>query len=277
MLISNGYITSSNQADDRIYYESAGQGAPVLFIHAGFVDNDMWDDQWEAFGAQYRVYRYDQLGFGQSDSAKAHVARWEELACVIDELDLKKPVLIACSQGATAALDYALMHPDNVAALVLVNGTPSGFQMHGEPPRYLMEMIEAAQQGDVDRVSELQIRIWVDGDQREPEDVNPAVREKAAKMNAIPVKRNTYAIADANPSNPIDPPAVTRLGDVRVPVLVVVGALDNSEILSAADEMVAQFPDARRYTIQNAAHVPNMEHPDEFNRVVLDFLKEKGL
>src|SRR5262249_18694233 len=145
--------------------------------------------------------------------------------------------------------------------------------MQGDPPRYVMEMMQAAQQGDLERVSDLQIRIWVDGIYREPEQVNVNVRQHAARMNQIYLKNGTWAVADMQPLNPLDPPAAGRLHELYMPILVIAGSLDHPELLRAADMMQEAIPGAQKVIIPDAAHVPNMEKPAEFNQAVLDFLK----
>ena len=71
-----------------------------------------------------------------------------------------------------------------------------------------------------------------------------------------------------------DPPAAGRLGEIRVPTLVVVGAEDVPDVVDSADPLVHAIPGAKRATIAGAAHLPNMEKPEEFNRIVLTFLDE---
>ncbi len=257
----------------KIYYQSQGEGETLVLCHAGFVDSGMWDAQVDEFAQHYRVVRYDQRGFGQSDAAAGPVSRHEELAAVISALGIESAALIGCSQGGTAALDFALTHPEKLWALVLVSATPGGFEMQGEPPATMMEMFGAMQQGDKARTSELQVRLWVDGDRRTPDQVDPAVRQRAAAMNRIAVDNGTFAVADMEPLNPLDPPAASRLGQLDVPVLTIVGALDHPELSRAADVMVEQLPHTQKHVIDGAAHVPNMEDPTEFNRVVLDFLR----
>lgn len=259
-----------------IYTESAGRGDTVVFLHAGFLDSGMWDAQFEALSRTHHVVRYDQRGFGRSDPAAGPVARHTELAAIFEALGISQAAIIGCSQGGTAALDFALAHPEKVAALVLVSAAPSGFQMQGEPPADLMAMFGAAQQGDLARVSELQIRLWIDGASRQPDQVDAETRAYAARMNRIAVERGTFFVADAQPPNPLDPPAAQRLGEVKSPVLVIAGGLDHPELLRAADVLAAQISGARKLVIANAAHTPNMERPDDFTRALLDFLQAEG-
>ena len=121
-------------------------------------------------------------------------------------------------------------------------------------------------------LSELQIRLWVDGTSRQPEQVDSHVRQCAAEMNRIAVKNGTWAIADANPLNPLNPPAAGRSGDIVVPALVMAGSLDNPEILRAADLLANEIKGAKKIVMSDTAHVPNMEKSAEFNQIVLDFL-----
>jgi pimeloyl-ACP methyl ester carboxylesterase len=144
--------------------------------------------------------------------------------------------------------------------------------MQGEPPRYMMEMIGAMQQGNFEQASELQIRIWIDGMYREPHEVDSHVRQKAAEMNRIAVNNQTFFIADSQPVNPLVPAAINRLNEIQCPVLVIDGALDHPEMSRAADLMLTQIPNATRHQIEGASHLPNMEKPQEFNRMILDFL-----
>ncbi|MGH2542657.1 MAG: alpha/beta fold hydrolase, partial [Ardenticatenaceae bacterium] len=175
-----------------------------------------------------------------------------------------------------AIIDFALDHPEMVSALIPISAVPGGFEMQGEPPASLMEMMAAIEQGDLPRASELQLRIWVDGPFREPEQVDSLVRQHAAEMNRIPLANRTWAVADAEPLDPLDPPAVKRLHELRVPALIVAGALDDPEILRAADWMASELEGTWKVIIPGSAHLPNMEKPREFNQAVLDFLGGLG-
>jgi pimeloyl-ACP methyl ester carboxylesterase len=211
-------------------------------------------------------------GFGKSDAAEAPIARRDDLYRLLKQLNMACAILIGCSMSGEIILDFALEHPEMVSALVVVSAVPSGFELQGEPPRYLMEMIGATQQGDLALASELQNRIWIDGPFREPEQVDALVRQRAAEMNRIALANGTWGKADSAPLKPLDPPAVQRLGELQVPTLIVAGGLDHPEILRGAEVMAAAIPGAGKVIMPGCAHLPNMEQPATFNRVVLDFL-----
>lgn len=256
----------------KLYYEMAGAGETLVLSHAGFVDSRMWDDQWQALTSHFRVIRYDLRGFGQSDPVSAPISRRDDLYHLLRHLHVTRAHLLGCSLGGELTLDFALEHPDMASSLILVSTAPGGFELQGAPPPLLLEMIGAVQQGDLARASDLQVRLWVDGSFRQPEQVSAPVRQRAAAMNRIPLDNGTWAAADARPLNPLDPPAAQRLGDVRIPTLIIAGALDHPEILRAAEVMTAEIRGAQKVILPGCAHVPNMEQPAAFNQAVLNFL-----
>jgi 2-hydroxy-6-oxonona-2,4-dienedioate hydrolase len=259
----------------KVFYEATGEGEPVVLLHAGFVDSRMWDEQWRALSQDYAVLRFDMLGFGKSDPEERPVPRRQELYQVLEQTGIQRATLVGCSMGGETMLDFALEHPDRVAGLVVVSAAPGGFEMQGEPPRYLMEMLGAFEQGDLALASELQMRIWVDGPFRQPEQVDPVVRERAAEMNQVALAKGTWGLTMMPPPEPLDPPAVQRLGQIRAPALIIAGGLDNPEITRAAEEMASAIPNAHKLVIPGCAHLPNMEKPSEFNQAVLDFLRKR--
>jgi pimeloyl-ACP methyl ester carboxylesterase len=258
--------------DGKLYYEMAGDGDTLVLGHAGFVDSRMWDAQWDAFTQKYRVIRFDMRGYGKSDPAEGPRTRRYDLAQLLDHLQVERAALLGCSLGGEIMIDFVLEHPEMASALITVSSTPSGFQLQGDPPPHLFEMITALQQGDTARASELQIRLWVDGPYRQPEQLNPGVRQRAAEMNLLSVRMNTWSAADSHPLNPLDPPAIGRLSAIHVPALIMAGALDHPEVLRAADVMTDAIKGAKKHIFSHSAHLPNMEEPEEFTQVVLSFL-----
>lgn len=262
----------------RIYYEVAGAGKAVVLSHAGIADNRMWDDQFAVFAQRYRVIRFDHRGMGQSSMPPGPFALREDIYELMRNLGADRAALIGCSIGGAAILDCALAHPDAVAALVLVDSGVSGQQFTPEEEQQAAAIFgpieEATKRGDVDTANELELRLWVDGLNRTPDQVNPAVREKVRKMNLNDLRR-THEM-DPSQSKRLQPPAIGRLGEVRCPTLVVVGAEDVPPVLSTAKLLASGISGAREVIIPDAAHLPNMEQPAEFNRIVLDFLASAG-
>lgn len=266
---------SLDLGDGTLYYEIAGDGEPLILSHAAFLDRRMFDAQWDVLAQRFRVIRYDMRGFGQSGVVERPLCRRDDLHRLLEHLAVTQAHFIGCSNGGGIVLDLALEQPGLASSLILVESTPSGFDLRGEPPHYMLEMFDAAQRGDFEHASELQIRIWLDGQFREPDQIDKALRAKALLMNRLPVERRTFLIGDMQPVRPLDPPAVTRLNGVSCPLLSIVGALDHPELLRAADMMVEHIPNAHKVIIKDCGHVPSFERPDLFNQIVLDFLSDK--
>ncbi len=267
--VTKGYVELDG---GKLYYEVAGEGEPLVLAHAGFVDSRMWDDQWQVFSQHFRVIRFDLRGFGKSDPSETPVTRRDDLYRLLKHLNLKRAALLGCSLSGEISLDLALERPELVTALIVVSTVPGGFELQGEPPRYLLEMMAAMAQGDVALASELQNRIWMDGPFRPPEAVDPRLRQRAAEMNRIALTHMTWLKMEAAPFNPLQPPASHRLHQIGVPTLIIAGGLDHPEILRAADVMTHAIPGAKKVILPNCAHLPNMEQPEPFTQVVLDFL-----
>jgi pimeloyl-ACP methyl ester carboxylesterase len=269
MKTTSGYVALD---DARLYYETAGEGETLVLSHAAFLDSRMFDAQWGVLAEHFRVIRYDMRGYGRSSEAQVPACRRDDLRRLLDALNVTKAHFVGCSNGGELMLDLALEQPQLVTSLTLVGSAPSGFEMQGAPPRYLYEMFDAMQKGDVALANELQIRIWFDGEQRDPNDVDASLREKALTMNRIPVEHNTFLIADMQPLNPLLPPASTRLSEITCPTLIVVGALDHPQLLTAANLLADGILGASKIIIDAAGHVPSYEQPAAFNAALLNFL-----
>ncbi len=108
----------------RVEYLSAGRGAPMVMLHNGGNDHRIWDHQISHFSATHRVIAVDLLGYGQSDRPEVDydLALYTAMVdTLVDELDLGPVIVLGNCMGSGIALDYARMHPDRVAALILCN------------------------------------------------------------------------------------------------------------------------------------------------------------
>jgi len=252
-----------------LYYEVSGQGEPLLMIHAGVADSRMWAGQFQRFAQAYQAIRFDLRGFGQSTLPPGKFCNHEDVRDLLTYLQIQQTYLLGISFGGLIALDFALAYPEVVKGLIL--GAPS---ISGETPservRAFWEAEEAAlEAGDLAAATELNLRLWVDGPHRTPQQVNPAVREQVGEMQLNIFKK---PVPDDIEESSLTPPAIERLDQLKMPLLVIVGSLDLEEKLAAADRLVAQAPQARKAVIPEAAHMMNMEKPDQFNQIVLDFL-----
>jgi pimeloyl-ACP methyl ester carboxylesterase len=254
----------------QLYYEVAGEGRLLVLLHFGLGDSRFWDDQFEAFAQRYRVIRYDARGFGRSPQGEGPFSRHDDLYVLLRFLGVEKAALVGVSMGGATAVDFTLAYPAMVEALIPVGAGLSGSDMEPTPAELtLIDQAEAAATaGDIDGANEVEVHIWADGPNRSPEQVNPALRERVREMNRQVVEHD----AERERAQQLEPPAAGRLGEIHVPTLVIIGDQDMSVIQTIADQLATQIPGASKAIMHDTAHAPNMEKPEEFNRLVLDFL-----
>jgi pimeloyl-ACP methyl ester carboxylesterase len=119
---------------------------------------------------------------------------------------------------------------------------------------------------------EIELGMWVDGPFRKAGDIDQVIRERVRVMDTALLHR--AAEQELAEERELDPPLRDRLGEIPVPALVLAGALDMPDAHTSAELLAARIPNATRITITDAAHLPSMERPEEFERLVFDFLGE---
>ncbi len=255
----------------KIYYEIAGAGHPLVFIHGGLVDSRLWDENFEAFARRYRSIRYDLRGFGNSTAAPGAYSLHNDLYALLKSLEVAKAHVIGLSLGGGTALNFAIAYPEMVSALVLVGSGLPGYDM--QPSKELEDKYErmkaAEKNGDMPTAVELSLQIWTDGPNRKPEQVDQKFRARIAEMSALAI-----AAPDLGAPQALDPPAIARLEEIHVPTLIVLGDQDVPGIFGIADILQRDIVGARRVIIKDAAHHLVLEKPVEFNRAVLEFLNK---
>jgi pimeloyl-ACP methyl ester carboxylesterase len=265
----SGFVNIDNA---QLYYETAGQGVPLVMIHAGVADSRQWNSEFTFFARSHQVLRYDMRGYGKSEPANGEFSHMNDLVAVLDALGFREPaVLMGCSMGGGLAMDFALTHPSRVRALIMVGSGPSGLELDVPSPAKFAEVEKAFEAGDLDLVAEIETQIWFDGMGRTPEQVNQAMRKLAYEMDRQALSHEVKQLGKRLPN--AQSPAFDRLSDLKVPVLVIVGAHDTPYILAAADYMTERIPSAQKVKIEDAAHLPNMDQPDEFQTVVTNFME----
>lgn len=253
----------------RIHYSRVGDGLPVVFLHAGVADHRMWEPQVREFSKQFDVVAPDMRGFGRSELPPRPWSPVADLLGLIDHLRLKPVHLVGCSMGGGLAIDFALEHGERISKLVLVGPGVGGVQFGAKYPELFAAAEEAEKSGDHQAIVEADARLWLDGPRRPAGYVKEPLRQLFYEMNS-----NFDSDWDSAPIEHIDPPAAERLHEITAPALVVVGDEDAPPIFDAVELLMEKVPHARKAVIHDAAHLPNLEHPHDFNRVVMEFLLE---
>ena len=169
-------------------------------------------------------------------------------------------VLVGASMGGLVALDLAIARPDLISSLVLV-GSALDDHLWSEPvQRYGEAEEEALAHGDLDAAVEANLRFWVDGPDRAPDEVDSAIRARVGEMQRRAFELQTRAAPGAEESSLVDA-AGRRCAELVMPTLVVVGELDIPDMREIADRLATTIPRAERLTLPEAAHLPSLETP----------------
>jgi pimeloyl-ACP methyl ester carboxylesterase len=258
--------------DGELFYELQGQGRAVMLLHAGLMTRHQWDAQWPLLVSEHRVLRYDARGHGQSSAPAGDYAHYEDLRYVMEGLGVERAVLVGLSLGARTAIDFALAYPEMVEGLVLASPGVSGWEFR-DPfvVARQREMLEAAAARDAGALVELALRTWVDGPHRAPEQVDAAVREHARAMIWASLPKQAAAQGEL-----LEIGAADRTAELRAPIVAIYGGADASDMREIVDLLGHTLPSAKTAVLAGAGHMLNLEQPEEFNRLLLDFLRSAG-
>lgn len=252
----------------RIYYEVVGSGEPVVLIHAGVANLRMWDEQVKALRDAYRVIRYDTRGFGATETDAVDFSNRADIAALLDHLGESSAHVLGLSRGGSIALDFALEYPDRVRSLIVAAGGISGYESPDEADASVFEEPEKLLEAkDWEGISEWETAYWADGPGQPKDRVDPALRAKVHEW----ILTNYRAQKEEGTPQPLDPPAVGRLSELRAPLLVIIGTLDEPGTQQSMHHLAKLVPGARLEVFEGAAHMLNLEQPDRFNALLREF------
>ncbi len=253
-----------------IYWEAAGDGAPVVLIHGGNLDRRMWDAQFAALQRDYRVIRYDARGFGRSSAADTAFRAPDDLAALLQALGIDKAAIVGLSMGGGIAIDFALAYPQMVDRVLLAAPSVTGGTWAADTDTaWLVDGRAAFARGDSVGLSVA----WLQSDY-----IRSALRppETAAWLRAMLIDNAPHLMQrarDQDIEREVSPPAANRLEQLRAPMLLVVGDADTPFILDIARAIETRAPNVRRVSLPGVGHMVNVEAEAEFNRELLAFLK----
>lgn len=248
----------------QLYYEKGGQGTTLVFLHGFSLDTRMWDEQFEFFGQQYQVIRYDLRGFGRSSLPDAPYSHVDDLDSLLNHLQIQQAHLIGLSKGGAIALDYALIHPKRVASLVLIDTVLGGFNWSPESSAQDGRAWQVGRQKGIPAAKQA----WLEHPYFRPAMQQPLV---AARLKQIIAEYTGWHFVNHNPERGITPPAFERLGELCMPVLSLVGEYDLPDFHRIASQIVEQAPSAQSKTITGVGHMANMEAPAYINQSIQEF------
>lgn len=257
----------------RLHYVDQGSGETMVLVHGTLQDYTAWLPHVEVFDDRYQVIAYSRRHAWPNQNTGAstdYSARQDaqDLAGLIEALELGRVHLVGLSYGALTSLILAIERPDLVRTLVLaeppINPEPLGLRAlpaREKFPRYA----ELMRQGQARAAVELFFREVVG---RERVNQIPETAWEQVMLNV----REFRALMDS--SQPFPPVHPGKLAEIRQPTLTIVGAANvGTHHESFNDALVRHIPGAEAVTIPEATHFMWYEQPELTRRAVLDFLE----
>jgi pimeloyl-ACP methyl ester carboxylesterase len=255
----------------RLVIDDEGGGPPIVLVHSAIVNRRSWDALTPLLvEAGYRVIRYDMRGYGESTAEPVEYSPRDDLRAVMDGRGVERAVVVGNSWGARNALDTALESPERFVALGWLGGGVGGFDGGNNPQEQELLNSEgkAEEDGQPDLAADLDVRIWVDGVGQPPTRVPATIRDAVRAMDRELLEPGR----EFGTNTRLDPPANERLGELAVPTLAVIGALDTSGTRKAARRLAEGAPNVRLEEWPDVAHMIAMEQPGRLAALLVEFL-----
>ena len=235
--------------------DTGGDGTPLVLVNPGWGIASIWSPLMGVLGGRYRVIRYDDRGFGRSPAPTVPFTRLGDLRAVLDHTAAPTPVIVGHSGGGGTALSLALSDPERAASLVLIApGTPD-YPWPQEDP-YLGEFARLYSAGDREGLISLGLKTWA------------AAGDDAAAVTQI--RAAVSGFFEVGELGQPDPPAYGRLGEVRLPAVVVRGDREYPMVAECADAIASGIPGCGHVIVPGADHLLPLRTPARLAEIITE-------
>ena len=257
----------------------------LLFLHAGVTDATAWAQQLAHFSARgWTCLAPDRFGFGASQPSAAFLAtdprprvdfaaHWAAAIDATLPAEHRSVVVIGLSMGGGSALEFAIVHPERVAGLVVVAGGVHGFEcaVPDAETALFHEEERLTKAGDVEGLAQLQAQFWGDGPLQPKGRVDPVVRAKLLAWTRDNSAREVNGTGGWMRGEEVS--VLDRLGEIKVPTAVAWGTYDETHT-NEAMKHIAQGIKGATLREFRTAHMVNLEDPEGFDKWLEEFLDE---
>ncbi len=267
------YVTTDDGV--RLYYEECGSGTPIIFVHEYAGDHRAWETQMRHFGQRYRAITFAARGYPPSDvptevSAYSQARAADDIASVLTGMGIAKAHIVGLSMGGFATLHFGFRHADKALSLV-VAGCGYGAEK-GAQDKFRSEVDAVAA-----FIDDVGIRAFAEKYAYGPtrvqfENKDPRgfaeFKQQLSEHSAVGARNTQLGVQKERPSL-YD--LVDQMKALTVPALVLTGDED-WPCLQPALLMKQTIPTAALSVMPNCGHTINIEDPDQFNRLVGEFI-----
>ena len=252
-----------------IGYDDEGSGPPVVLLHGYPFNRTMWRDQLEELKRHHRVIAPDLRGHGETTVTPGVVTMRDmakDVAALLESLEVSRPVIVGLSMGGYVVLAFSRLLPLKARSLVLADTRAQADTEEGKRNRELQaekalsEGMEAIADGLLPKLLT-------------PETISqrPDVVKRLRDMMVATAPEGAAAALRGMAQRP---DRIPFLSNIIAPTLIVVGSEDALTPVADAELMHREIGGSRLKIIEGAGHVSNLENPEEFNRVLVEFLRD---
>ena len=253
-----------------IYYESYGQGVPIVFLHAFSTNGYIWYFQIFPFAQTNQAVFIDQRGHGRSDKPQQGYSiqqNAKDVGAVMDGLGIDRAVLVGNSIGGMIALQFSLDYPERVLGNLILS---SGTGLYKYIPNEAMEVLQS--DGYVEAFNEiLDVCISAKSKQNRGE-ILDVMKSQFLAESIFP--RHSYMASVKDPSGVFNWDITDRLKEISVPTLVLAGAEDLAVPVEVNKVLADNIPGAELRVIPEVGHFYQLEQPRAFSEELRGFVKK---
>jgi len=260
-----------NVGDIQLAYTDTGVGLPVVLLHGYPFNRSLWNEQVSALSNSFRVITPDLRGLGESEatSGPATMNRMaQDVAMLLDHLEIPRAVIGGLSMGGYVALAFYKLFPSRVRALVLADTRAQADTEEGKQTRH--QQAEKALAEGMAGIADAMLTKLLTPDtvSKRPELVR-RVRDMMLKTKPEGAAGALLGMAERDDNTSL-------LSQISCPTLILVGHDDSLTPVQDSEKMHREISGSRLVVLENAAHVSNLEHTEQFNEELLRFLNESA-
>lgn len=274
LFILLGLLPCKVHAQSRqLEYDAKGNGDAVVLVHGFTLDRRMWDVEFSKLAEEFRVIRYDLRGHGASPGVTKAFSNTSDLKSLLDDLDVTSAHLVGLSLGGWIATDFAILNPERVTSLTLIDPFyPSDQQT--EFDKRIQGYFRTARNNGLDAG----LKQWID----DPLFAYSRRDEKMRKFLADVVlvghsnqKEGALFLNTSKHRN--DPRLESRsLRDIKTPTLLLIGIHDIDEFHEIGSKLQREIPKIKKLTVPDAGHMANLDNPEFVWNSLVVFLRSQG-
>ncbi|MBL6616923.1 MAG: alpha/beta hydrolase [Reyranella sp.] len=259
----------------KLYYEETGAGQPIVFVHEFAADHRSWEPQMRHFGQRYRCITYSARGYPPSDvpekpESYSQNRATDDIASVMDHLKIDKAHVVGLSMGGFATLHFGFRHPKRALSLV-VAGCGYGAEKD-QQSKFKSEVETVAKTLKDEGMAKFAEKYAYGPTRVQFENKDPRgfaqFKKELGEHSALGSANTQIGVQGQRPSL-YD--LVEKMRALTIPTLILTGDED-WPCLTPSVLMKREIPSAALAVMPNCGHTINIEDPDQFNRIVGDFI-----